>query len=145
LETNNCAPPLVDGISTHAGVALQGLDAGRYVFEAQNLVRDVFELVAHVYAGVRGDDAVDDRADEAGGSIAGPPRRLVGGDGTAVGVHEHHDERNLQTIYRVFDGPQHGRVDHLTRGAHDKHVTQALIENDLRREAGVGASEENGV
>ena len=56
---------------------------------------------------------------------------------------EHDDEGDVEHGDRVFDGPQHRRVDDVAGGADDEHVTEALVEDDLSGDPAVGASEDH--
>ena len=92
----------------------------------------------------RGPDAVDD------GSQATRllPRRLlqlVQGRGTAPHCvwPEHDDQRRAELGGGKLDAADLRRGDDVARNADDKQVAEALVEDDLGRHPGVGASEDD--
>ena len=51
--------------------------------------------------------------------------------GTATVVPEDDDERHVEHVNRVLDGTEHRIVEHVTCSAHDEHVAETLVEDDL--------------
>mmetsp|Transcript_52027 Transcript_52027/g.113663 ORF Transcript_52027/g.113663 Transcript_52027/m.113663 type:complete len:404 (+) Transcript_52027:299-1510(+) len=66
-------------------------------------------------------------------------------DGAAALVAHDHEHLHLQVVHGVLQRA-HGGVGHGVAGAADhEHVAQVLVEDDLRRHAGVGAAQDRGV
>jgi hypothetical protein len=57
---------------------------------------------------------------------------------------EDNDEWDVEHVDTELDRPEYPVVDDVPSGANDKEVTQAPIEDDLRRDPGVGAPEDQG-
>src|SRR6266436_2919898 len=65
-------------------------------------------------------------------------------DCTATLVTENHDQARAQVRHCVLDAAQRMVVDQIPSRANDEKVTQVLIEDQLGRSAGIGASENDG-
>ncbi len=89
-------------------------------------------------------DPFDDVADVAAGNRPVVERGQRRPDRAAAVVPEHHDQRHAQDGDGVLDGSEHRAVDHVARRANHEHVTQPLVEDDLRGDPAVRASEHHG-
>lgn len=56
---------------------------------------------------------------------------------------EDDDERHVEHVNRVLDGTEHRIVEHVTCSAHDEHVAETLVEDDLRGYARITATEQH--
>jgi hypothetical protein len=65
-------------------------------------------------------------------------------DRAALVVPEHDDERDAQHGHRVLEAAEHGVGDDLAGVADHEEVAEALVEDDLGREARVAAAEQRG-
>ena len=68
-------------------------------------------------------------------------------DGAATAVSENQDEGHVQFGDRVFDAALHGyarAVDDVAGHPHHEDVADADIEEDLRRDAGIGTTDDDG-
>ena len=88
-------------------------------------------------------NTLDHTADESVGNCA-----LVQGvecclHGTATVVPEDDDERHVEHVNRVLDGTEHRIVEHVTCSAHDEHVAETLVEDDLGGYARITATEQH--
>ncbi len=63
-------------------------------------------------------------------------------DCTAAVVAENHDQRYVQHIQAVLDGPQNRGIDDVARRAHHEHIAEALIEDQLCGHPRVTAAEQ---
>ncbi len=55
-----------------------------------------------------------------------------------------HQQGHVEVGHRIFQAADAGGVQHQAGSPHHEEVTQALIENDLRRHPGIGAAEHRG-
>ena len=78
------------------------------------------------------------------GHLAGAHGDLGGLDRAARVVAEHDDERAVEHADAELERAEHAGVDDVAGGAHDEQVAQALVEDDLGGDPGVGAAEEDG-
>ena len=90
-----------------------------------------------------GGDPLDDVAQEAAGHLAGAHGDLGGLDRAARVVAEHDDQRAVEHADAELERAEHAGVDDVAGGAHDEQVAQALVEDDLGGDPGVGAAEED--
>ena len=124
--------------------------AGAFSQQAQGMPH-VFrlDLVGGRHTGlVRGQDAGSDAFDDVADVPLGHDAVLHSLDGrrhraTRV-VAEYHDERDVQDGDAELDGPQHAGVDDMPCRTHDEEVAKTSVEDDLGRDPGVGAAEEDG-
>src|SRR5438876_11138159 len=65
-------------------------------------------------------------------------------DCTAALMTQDHDQARAQVRDCVFDAAQRMVVDQIPSRANDEKVTQVLVEDQLGRSAGIGASENDG-
>ena len=93
----------------------------------------------------RGAHAVDDGAQIARLILGRPAQFFQGGEnGTALRVAQHHDEPRAVSGGGEFDAADLRWRDDVARDADDEQVAQALIEHQLRRDAGIRAAEDDG-
>jgi hypothetical protein len=59
-------------------------------------------------------------------------------------VTKHHNEARVEAGSRKLDTADLGGCDNVAGHANDEEVAEALIEDQLRRYAGVGAAEDDG-
>ncbi len=57
---------------------------------------------------------------------------------------EHDDQADPQRVDAELHRPEDAGVDHMAGRADDEQVTEALVEDDLRRDPRITAAEENG-
>src|SRR5438876_10728365 len=65
-------------------------------------------------------------------------------DCTAALMTQDHDQARAQVRDCVFDAAQRMVVDQIASRANDEKVTQVLVEDQLRRNARIGASDDDG-
>ena len=96
----------------------------------------------------------DGRLDEFNQAVNGAGERILGVDvldgsfdRAAVGMSENEDERDVEfgdgVLGAAFDGDT-GAVDHVAGDAHDEQITDADVKQDFRRDAGIGAGDDDG-
>lgn len=85
---------------------------------------------------------LNDRLQVAGQRFAVTKGRVRRLDGTAALMAEDHDERGATRHGPVLDRAGDHRADRLPTGAHHVKVTQARVEEDLRRHSGVDARQD---
>mmetsp|Transcript_72896 Transcript_72896/g.189793 ORF Transcript_72896/g.189793 Transcript_72896/m.189793 type:complete len:256 (+) Transcript_72896:636-1403(+) len=69
--------------------------------------------------------------------------QLCGLDGTATFMAQDQEHLDLQVVHRILQGPRGGIVETVASHADHEHVAQALIEDDLRGNARIRASEDS--
>src|SRR5690554_690579 len=144
LRAHDRAPSLGDGPAQGGRVVVQHVHRVAHVLAAQDgRLGDRRACSGPVEPHDARDDPVDDRPHEAGRDLARAQRVRRGLDRPAVVVTEHDDERGPEHVEPVLDRADHGRVEHVARGAHDDHVAEALVEDDLGSDARVGAAEDH--
>ncbi len=67
-----------------------------------------------------------------------------GGYRSAVGVSQDDHQGNAQVLHGVLHAAQDGLVGHVSGGADDEEVAHTLVKEDLRRDAGIGAPQDDG-
>lgn len=94
--------------------------------------------------GQGGFNAVEERDDFVG--LLGRLGGMVDGglDGTALAVSEDEDQLDIEVIDPVFDAGGDVGVGDVAGDADDEEVAEALVEEEFRRHAGVGAAEDDG-
>ncbi len=68
-----------------------------------------------------------------------------GGDGAALGVAQHHQDRRVDMGQPVFDGPGFVGAAHVARDPDHKDVHDAGVEDPFHRHPGIRASDHRGV
>lgn len=72
------------------------------------------------------------------------PTRHRGGHRPTGRVRQDDDERDFEMSHRIFDAPQDDIIDDIARHPDDEEIPQSLIEENLRRDPRVRASQQNG-
>jgi OOP family OmpA-OmpF porin len=92
----------------------------------------------------RGADAIHDRTQIPPTGLSRLAKFLQGGENCpAPGVAEHHHNARTKPLGGELHAADLGRCDDIAGHTNDKEVTQALIEDELRRHPRVGTSENN--
>src|SRR6185369_46114 len=68
-----------------------------------------------------------------------------GGDSSATLMSQYHYQWRSQMLGSIFDTPQNDRIRDVSGDPHNKNLTQALVKNDFRRDAGIGTGKKDGV
>ena len=91
----------------------------------------------------RGGDALDHTTNETVGHRVLVQGIESGFHCAATVVAEDDDEWHIEHVYGVFDRTEHRIVEHVTCSAHDEHVAETLVEDDLGGYARITATEQH--
>jgi hypothetical protein len=126
---------------------LQAFQSRDSIFDILN--DGVFQGIARL-AFALGDGGLDE-FDQA---VNGARERILGVDvldgsfdGTAVGMTENEDKRDVEFGDGVLGAAFYGdtcAVDHVSSNADDEEIAYADVKQDFRRDAGIGAGDDNG-
>jgi hypothetical protein len=62
--------------------------------------------------------------------------------GAAIGVPKHHDERRAQEFHGIFEAGESVVIEEIAGKPHHEEIAGSLIEQELGRDAAVGAAED---
>mmetsp|Transcript_52037 Transcript_52037/g.113693 ORF Transcript_52037/g.113693 Transcript_52037/m.113693 type:complete len:459 (+) Transcript_52037:241-1617(+) len=155
-EVHDAAGDLVEGADDHELLGVHLLHDARVAGQRHHLLLDVADdglavvrarvldalQAVEVQATLERHQAVAELLGLSAQGVLGQARGL---DGAAALVAHDHEHLHLQVVHGVLQRA-HGGVGHGVAGAADhEHVAQVLVEDDLRRHAGVGAAQDRGV
>ena len=63
-----------------------------------------------------------------------------GGNGAAIGVAKHHDERHAEELHGIFEAREAVVIDEIAGEAHDEDIAGPLIEQRARATRGCRSS-----